>query len=90
MSPSTVINLSVSDASAQALCAASNPYTPWTLFAQGTFFLRFAKFFSPFGSSKLKNMKKDDLMAAYDKIMSSYHEEEDDLEIPAFLRRQKN
>ena len=29
---------------------------------------------------QLKNMKKDDLMAAYDKIMSSYHEEEDDLE----------
>ena len=25
---------------------------------------------------QLKNMKKDDLMAAYDKIMSSYHKDE--------------
>ena len=37
LSPSTVINLSVSDNSAQALCAASDPLTPCTRLAHGTF-----------------------------------------------------
>ena len=36
LSPSTVINLSVSDKFAHALCAASEPSTPCTRFAQGT------------------------------------------------------
>ena len=40
LSASTVIKYSVSLRSAQALCAASEPSTPCTRFAHGTFFLR--------------------------------------------------
>ncbi|SVC71565.1 uncharacterized protein METZ01_LOCUS324419 [marine metagenome] len=51
LSPSTVIKRSVSDWFAHSLCAASNPLTPCTRFAQGTLFNKSAQCSSQLGSS---------------------------------------
>ena len=51
LSPSTVINLSVSLCLAHSLCALSNPFTPSTLFANGNLLIISAQCSSLLGSS---------------------------------------